>query len=148
RPPGAVPAVLVTASRAEPLPDSELHDVARELGADIPYFLVDGPQLGTGDGTELSPLDLPQDYWIVLVLPKGAAKPSTGDVFAAFDAGRGEGGYDDRRAALLGAVRVGATRVARPFPRRASGCPARVTSPRSHRTISPRRRSRTSSLRW
>src|SRR4029078_5036507 len=110
RPPGAVPAVLVTASRAEPLPDSELHDVARELGADIPYFLVDGPQLGTGDGTELSPLDLPQDYWIVLVLPKGAAKPSTGDVFAAFDARSGEGGYDERRAALLAALE----RVRRP----------------------------------
>jgi 4-diphosphocytidyl-2-C-methyl-D-erythritol kinase len=101
---------LGNALRDEPLPDSELHDVARELGADIPYFLVDGPQLGTGDGTELSPLDLPQDYWIVLVLPKGAAKPSTGDVFAAFDARSGEGGYDERRAALLAALE----RVRRP----------------------------------
>ena len=95
---------LANELRAEPLPDAELHAAARELGADVPYFLVDGPQLGSGDGTELAPLDLPQDYWVVLVLPTGAAKSSTGDVFAAFDARAGEGGYDQRRAMLLGAL--------------------------------------------
>jgi 4-diphosphocytidyl-2-C-methyl-D-erythritol kinase len=95
---------LANALRDEPLPETELHAAARELGADVPYFLVDGPQLGTGDGTELSPLELPQDYWVVLVLPKNAAKASTGDVFAAFDARGGERGYDERRAALVAAV--------------------------------------------
>jgi 4-diphosphocytidyl-2-C-methyl-D-erythritol kinase len=95
---------LGNALRDEPLSASELQEVARELGADIPYFLADGPQLGAGDGTELSPLDLPQDYWIVLVLPKNAAKSSTGDVFAAFDARGGERGYDERRATLLAAL--------------------------------------------
>ena len=35
----------------------------RALGADVPFFLADGPQLGEGDGTELTPLDLPQDYF-------------------------------------------------------------------------------------
>lgn len=91
---------LGNALRDEPLSDDELHAAARELGADVPYFLVDGPQLGTGDGTELSPLELPQDYWVVLVLPKYAAKSSTGDVFASFDARGGERGYDERRAML------------------------------------------------
>jgi 4-diphosphocytidyl-2-C-methyl-D-erythritol kinase len=95
---------LGNALRDEPLSDPELHDVARELGADIPFFLVDGPQLGVGDGTELSPLDLPQDYWVLLVLPKDAVKSSTGDVFAAFDARGGEGAYEQRRAALLTAL--------------------------------------------
>jgi 4-diphosphocytidyl-2-C-methyl-D-erythritol kinase len=95
---------LGNALRDEPLSDAELRDAAREIGADIPYFLVNGPQLGTGDGTDLSALDLPQDYWIVLVLPKDAAKSSTGDVFAAFDARADEGGYDDRRTALLAAL--------------------------------------------
>jgi 4-diphosphocytidyl-2-C-methyl-D-erythritol kinase len=90
--------------RDDPLSEDELRQVARELGADVPYFLVDGPQLGTGDGTELSPLDLPQDYWIVLVLPHDAVKSSTGDVFAAFDVRHGEDGYEQRRAALLGAL--------------------------------------------
>jgi 4-diphosphocytidyl-2-C-methyl-D-erythritol kinase len=95
---------LANALRDDPLSDGELHAVARKLGADIPYFLVDGPQLGIGDGTELSPLDLPQDYWILLVLPQGAVKSSTGDVFAAFDARRGGDGYEQRRAALLDAL--------------------------------------------
>jgi 4-diphosphocytidyl-2-C-methyl-D-erythritol kinase len=97
---------LANELRDEPLPDHALHAAARDLGADIPYFLVDGPQLGTGDGTDLSPLDLPQDYWIVLVLPKDATKSSTGDVFAAFDARGGERGFDQRRDALRDAVAV------------------------------------------
>jgi 4-diphosphocytidyl-2-C-methyl-D-erythritol kinase len=95
---------LANALRVEPLPDDELHAAARELGADVPYFLVDGPRLGRGDGTDLVQLDLPQDYWIVLVLPGGATKSSTGDVFAAFDARGGEGGYDERSSALLAAL--------------------------------------------
>jgi 4-diphosphocytidyl-2-C-methyl-D-erythritol kinase len=95
---------LANALRDEPLPDEELQTAARGLGADVPYFLVDGPQLGTGDGTELLPLELPQDYWIVLVLPKGAAKASTAAVYASFDARRGEQGYDERRAELSAAL--------------------------------------------
>jgi 4-diphosphocytidyl-2-C-methyl-D-erythritol kinase len=96
---------LGNALRDEPLSDLELHDVGRALGADIPYFLVDGPQLGTGDGTELTPLDLPQDYWVLVVLPKAAVKSSTGDVFAAFDARDGERGYEQRRDSLLATLR-------------------------------------------
>jgi 4-diphosphocytidyl-2-C-methyl-D-erythritol kinase len=95
---------LGNALRAEPLPDDLLYAAAQELGADVPYFLVDGPQLGTGDGTDLAPLDLPQDYWVVLVLPSGATKSSTGDVFAAFDARDGEAGFAERRSALLAAL--------------------------------------------
>jgi len=95
---------LGNALRDEPLSEAELHDVARELGADIPFFLVDGPQLGMSDGTELSPLELPQDYWVLLVLPKDASKSSTSDVFAAFDGREGDRGYAQRRAALLAAL--------------------------------------------
>src|SRR5207302_5902000 len=58
----------------EPLPREELHDVAAELGADVPFFLVDGPRLGSGDGTTLAAIALPQDFWIVLVLPRNAQK--------------------------------------------------------------------------
>src|SRR6266403_4842053 len=50
----------------EPVPDDELHDLAAEVGADVPFFLADGPRLGAGDGTTLGRLDLPQDYWVVL----------------------------------------------------------------------------------
>jgi 4-diphosphocytidyl-2-C-methyl-D-erythritol kinase len=95
---------LANALRAEPLDDEQLHAAARAVGADVPYFLTDGPQLGTGDGTDLLQLELPQDYWVLLVLPKGATKASTGNVFAAFDARGGEAGYEERRARVLAAV--------------------------------------------
>jgi 4-diphosphocytidyl-2-C-methyl-D-erythritol kinase len=95
---------LANMLRDEPLPDADLHATARELGADIPYFLVDGPQLGAGDGTELAPLDLPQDYWVVLVLPKGEGKTSTRDVFAVFDVRDGARGFEDRRESLREAL--------------------------------------------
>jgi 4-diphosphocytidyl-2-C-methyl-D-erythritol kinase len=83
-----------------PLEPEALHSLAAGLGADVPYFLRDGPQLGSGDGSDLEPLDLPQDYWVVLVVPSGATKASTADVYAAFDARGGAGGFDDRRNAL------------------------------------------------
>jgi len=95
---------LANALREPPLREDELFAAARELGADVPYFLVDGPQLGRGDGTELAPLQLPQDYWVVLVLTKDAEKSSTGDVYAAFDARGGEQGYDARRRKLVAAL--------------------------------------------
>jgi 4-diphosphocytidyl-2-C-methyl-D-erythritol kinase len=88
----------------EPVPREELLDLAAELGADVPYFLADGPRLGSGDGSTLAPLDLPQDYWIVLALPHGARKSSTGDVYAAFDAREGAHDFEARRAALLDAL--------------------------------------------
>lgn len=90
--------------RDAPLPHDRLHVLACELGADVPYFLEDGPQLGSGDGTELAALELPQDYWVVLVVPKQARKWSTADVFAAFDERGGERGFDERRSALLAAL--------------------------------------------
>ena len=95
---------LANELRDEPFLDARLHSFARELGADVPFFLVDGPQLGTGDGTELAPLELPQDYWILLVLPRGAKKGSTPEVYAAFDARGGERSYEERRVGLLDAL--------------------------------------------
>jgi 4-diphosphocytidyl-2-C-methyl-D-erythritol kinase len=95
---------LANELRDEPVDGDRLHALARGLGADVPYFLADGPQLGRGDGTELEPLELPQDYWVLLVLPRDAFKRSTADVYAQFDARGGERGYDERRAALLAAL--------------------------------------------
>lgn len=96
--------LLANELRQTPLEQDALEAIARELGADVPYFLREGPQLGSGDGTELEPIELPQDYWILLVLPGGEQKRATGDVFAAFDARGGERGYAKRRAALLEAL--------------------------------------------
>ena len=87
-----------------PLEAEALHDIAASLGADVPFFLGDGPQLASGDGTTLAPLPLPRDYVVLLALLNGAAKSSTRDVYAAFDANAGDGGYPDRRAGLLGSL--------------------------------------------
>jgi len=94
----------------EPLPAERLHELAAGLGADVPFFLTAGPQLARGTGTELEQLDLPQDYWVVLLLPERARKESTASIYAAFDARGGEDGYEERRAALKDAL----TRVRRP----------------------------------
>ena len=83
-----------------PLPPADLHALAAGLGADVPFFLQDGPQLGRGDGSELEPLELPQDYWIVLALPNGAAKQSTAAVYRQFDERDGARGWEERRATL------------------------------------------------
>jgi 4-diphosphocytidyl-2-C-methyl-D-erythritol kinase len=95
---------LANESVERPLSREALVPLARELGADVPFFLEPGPQLGEGDGSELRPLDLPQDYWVVLVLPADAEKDSTAAVYAAFDERRGEEGFDERRRQLLGAL--------------------------------------------
>jgi 4-diphosphocytidyl-2-C-methyl-D-erythritol kinase len=95
---------LANATLPEPLADGDLHELAAGLGADVPFFLTDGPQLGTGDGAELQALDLPQDYWVLLLVPRAVEKPSTASVYAGFDLRGGSAGFDDRRAALLAAL--------------------------------------------
>ena len=99
---------LANATLPEPLPPDRLAELAAALGADVPFFLTSGPQLGAADGTQLSPLELPQDYWVVLLLPSGATKPSTASVYEAFDRRGGAEGYETRRAdlvAVLGEIR-------------------------------------------
>jgi len=85
------------------LDDAQLHELAAQLGADVPFFLREGPQLGSGDGTTLEPLDLPQDFWIVLALQNDARKESTAAVYRAFDQRNGADG-GDKRAAQFRAV--------------------------------------------
>jgi 4-diphosphocytidyl-2-C-methyl-D-erythritol kinase len=93
--------VLANRTLASPLEREALHELAAGLGADVPFFLATGPALGSGTGTELSSLELPQDFWVVLVLPAGATKRSTGEVYDAFDQRCGDVGFDQRRTALL-----------------------------------------------
>jgi 4-diphosphocytidyl-2-C-methyl-D-erythritol kinase len=85
----------------EPLASEELLRIAAGIGADVPFFLVDGPQLGRGDGSELETLDLPQDFWVVVLLPRDATKTSTADVYTAFDVRHGAAGFAERRQLLL-----------------------------------------------
>ena len=91
---------LANETLEQPLPPKRLRDLSATLGADVPFFLTAGPQLGTGTGTELAPLELPQDYWIVLLLPSDARKSSTADVYEDFDRRDGGAGFEQRRADL------------------------------------------------
>jgi 4-diphosphocytidyl-2-C-methyl-D-erythritol kinase len=95
---------LANALVSKPLDFSELDTIAAGIGADVPFFLREGPQLGTGDGTVLSPLELPQDYLVLLVVPNGSAKESTAVVYRRFDARGGADGFEERRSALLDAL--------------------------------------------
>jgi 4-diphosphocytidyl-2-C-methyl-D-erythritol kinase len=91
----------------DPLSPDALRAIAASLGADVPFFLADGPQLGEGDGSELTPLALPQAYSVLLVAPSAQSKPSTAAVYAAFDERSGADGYEERRASLLAALAAG-----------------------------------------
>ena len=111
---------LANESLERPLPAEELRALAASIGSDVPFFLVDGPQLARGDGSELTPLDLPQDYWVVLLLPNGATKESTAAVYRAFAERNGSAGSGERFAALeaaLAAVRRPRDLAALPYER-------------------------------
>ncbi len=100
---------LANATLREPLEADVLHRLAADLGADVPFFLRDGTQLATGDGTELASVELPTDYHIVLVVPCGEAKESTATVYSAFDARSGADGFVKRAAVFHGALASVAT---------------------------------------
>lgn len=64
--------------------DSELGDIARELGADVPFFLVGGTSLGVERGDRLFPLRGGPSCSVVLVMPGFGV--STADAYTWFDA--------------------------------------------------------------
>jgi 4-diphosphocytidyl-2-C-methyl-D-erythritol kinase len=92
---------VANASLPKPLGRERLHALAAELGADVPFFLDPGPKLAEGAGERLTPLELPQDFWVVLALPTEVEKRSTSQVYARFDELRGGPGFERRKADLL-----------------------------------------------
>jgi 4-diphosphocytidyl-2-C-methyl-D-erythritol kinase len=105
-------AALVLANRTlpAPFPPRQLLELAAELGSDVPFFLEPGPKLAEGRGEVLVPLELPQDFWVLVAIERGAKKRATADVYARFDALRAGEGFEARRAA----VRTVATSCRRP----------------------------------
>jgi 4-diphosphocytidyl-2-C-methyl-D-erythritol kinase len=86
-------AVLMALARrfAVPDPENTLVDVARELGADVHFFLQGGTRRGTGVGEQLDVMDPPAERWGILVYP--GVRVSTGWAYDAYDvAGEGSSG--------------------------------------------------------
>jgi 4-diphosphocytidyl-2-C-methyl-D-erythritol kinase len=92
----AVALSMANALLARPLSADGLLALAAEIGADVPFFLCDGPRLATGAGAELTPVALPSGYHVVLLVPRDEAKASTAAVYASFDARDGARGFDRR----------------------------------------------------
>jgi 4-diphosphocytidyl-2-C-methyl-D-erythritol kinase len=64
-------------------PVDELWELARSLGADVPYFLVGGTALGFGRGDEIIPLPELPSQELFLVLPP--FQVATAEVFASLE---------------------------------------------------------------
>lgn len=64
----------------------ELHELARELGADVPFALTGGTAIGTGRGDELSPaLAQGAFHWVLALADFGLSTP---EVYRELDAHR------------------------------------------------------------
>ena len=96
--------VLANGTLPEPLSAERLAELAARLGADVPFFLAPGPKLAEGAGELLTPLELPQDFWVVVALPRGAAKASTREGYERFDELGGGHRFAERKQELLDAL--------------------------------------------
>lgn len=74
---------LLMKSFAFEVDEARLAAIARQLGADVPFFLKPGPCLAEGAGEELMPVDLPSSYHAVIAVP--AVGLSTAEVYRLFD---------------------------------------------------------------
>ena len=54
---------------SNPLSESELHNLALKLGADVPFFLKGVPSLATGIGEILEPIANWPELWYVIITP-------------------------------------------------------------------------------
>lgn len=69
------------------VPLARLRDLASDLGSDVPFFLTGGTALGTGRGSDLTPLPPLPDVWFVVVSPRLAIPRKTPTLYAALDPG-------------------------------------------------------------
>jgi len=90
-----------------PLSGGELHQLATELGADVPFFLHCRPALATGIGEILEPLKDWPELWVVVITPP--IRVSTAWVYSQFRLELTEGEYDY----IYGVLRSGRLTVSR-----------------------------------
>jgi len=77
---------------SQPLTLSQLHTIAVQLGADVPFFLYCAPSLATGIGDVLEPLKKWPKFWYVIVSPP--IQVSTSWVYGALKLELTRGEYD------------------------------------------------------
>jgi len=59
-----------------PLNKKQMHDIAADLGSDVPFFLSGGTALCEGRGELISSVDAPVGHWVVISKPsKGLSTP-------------------------------------------------------------------------
>ena len=80
----------------------ELADLARELGADVPFFLRGGTALATGTGTTLHQLPDTPRHWLVLAPIGDPALNKTGSMYGSLTAA----GFTDGTAARRQATAI------------------------------------------
>ncbi|MDJ0625860.1 MAG: 4-(cytidine 5'-diphospho)-2-C-methyl-D-erythritol kinase [Candidatus Caenarcaniphilales bacterium] len=69
----------------EPLDQSQLLILAKELGSDVPFCLLGGCMLGTGRGDQLTRLSPFKDLSFVIVFPPTNETLSTKEIYSEFD---------------------------------------------------------------
>lgn len=95
---------LANETLSEPLSRERLRAVAASVGADVPFFLEPGPKLAESTGEALTAVNLPQDYTVLIALPRDRQKRSTAGVYSKFDELGAGAGFERRRERLLEAL--------------------------------------------
>jgi 4-diphosphocytidyl-2-C-methyl-D-erythritol kinase len=62
---------------------SELHEIATELGSDVPFFLYGGTALGQGRGEIIRPLGTQLSAWVIVAAPDDVVQNKTAMMFRA-----------------------------------------------------------------
>ena len=89
---------------------TRLHEIAAELGADGPFFLVGGTALGVGRGDEVYPLAELERHWAVIAVPPRRVPTATAygwldhDVATSARRGRRRVGGRRRRSPIAGST--------------------------------------------
>ena len=76
--------LLLNQLHQNPLTDAKLHELAAQLGSDVPFFLKRRAAWCTGRGEKMEIREFPHDRWVVLIKPEFGV--STAAAYSAYKA--------------------------------------------------------------